>query len=426
MTHNDRYPRSAFRRRMRPTTLALAAALALGACGDLFEVDNPVDILEEDLQDPAVLDALSNSAEGAVSRAYDLAVQYGELPGDGAIHVSTNQGNLALDRGILAEFNERAEDTYNELAAARWAATEVTRRLEELVDDPTSNAAVARSYFWDAVARITLADLYEEVPFDGGPPNPPVAVYEMAIDLLQNAANIAQAAEEEDLAAASWGTIARAYRSIHFERDGDLSAFQQAAEAARRSLEIAPRFRMDLRFAVPGSGNGLFGAWQAEVQYDVMDPEYANRLDPVSGTRDPRIQHSDFSGLISTFGDSIFTQLKYDDRSSDIRASSWQESALILAEYNLLTGDLAQAASYLNMVRTAAGLPDFTATTEAEVRDQLLYERSTEFWLELRRWQDMRYYGIIPERWSPAMQQAGVERRFPVSLRERLSNPNYN
>lgn len=428
MMRTGNFTGAALRRRFRTASLLVAAPLALSGCGDLFNVDNPVDILAEDLEDVRTIPALSNSAEAAVVGIYDSSIQYSELVGDGAIHVATNQGNLALDLGILGEFNERAEDLYNSLAAARWAATEVTERLEALVKDPATDPAVARSYYWDAVARITLADLFEEVPFDGGPPQTPAQVYETTVPLLETAGTIASAAGLTEYVAASHGTLARLYRSLYFEQGGNnLATFQLAAEAAQRALATDADYRINARYALPGSSNGLTGAWDIGVFYDVMDPKYANRVDPVSGERDPRISHAPWSGLISTFGDSIFQQTKYPvtQRSAPIRVSSWQEATLILAEYELLTGDLATAVSYINDVRAAAGLPAFSASTAAEVREQLLYERSTEFWLEGRRWQDMRYYDIVPPRWNPAQKQAGVDRRFPVSLRERSTNTHY-
>lgn len=54
-----------------------------------------------------------------------------------------------------------------------------------------------------------------------------------------------------------------------------------------------------------------------------------------------------------------------------------------------------------------------------------LYERRTEFFLELRRWQDMRYYEIIPPDWLPGFKSMGVHRRWPVSVLERGSNSYY-
>lgn len=411
--------------RLRRATLALLAPLALGGCGDLFEVENPVDILEEDLSDDRVIPALSNSAEAAVADAYDVAVLYGELPADAAIHISTNQGNLALDRGILGEFNERAEQLYNEMASARWTATEVTRRLEELVPDPSTSAAVGRSYYWDAVARITLADLVEEVPFDGGTPNTPAQVYEGAITLLQKAADISTAANAPAYTAAAYGTMARAYRSLYFERGGDLAALEQARLAAERALAAQSDFRLDVRYQTPGSSNTLGTSWQVGLFYDVMSPVYANRVDPASGQRDPRVQHGAFSGQVSTFGDSVYQQQKYTSRDADIRLASWQEARLILAEYHLVMGNLDQARTHLNAVRAAAGLPALSGGSAESLQAQLRYERATEFWLEMRRWQDMRYYDMVDQRWDPAMKQLGVDRRFPVSLRERSTNPNY-
>ena len=396
----------------------------LTGCDGLFDVDNPVDILEEELENERILPALVNSAEGAVARAYDIAVQYGELPGDGAIHVSTNQGNLALDRGILGEFNERAESMYNEMAAARWAATEVTGRLEALVADPATDAAVARAYYWDAVARITLADLVEEVPFDGGAPQTPAEVYRGAIALLEKSAAVSTAAGVPNYVAAAYGTAARAYRSLYFEGGGDMASFQRAREMAEKALAAKADFRLDIAYQTPGSSNGLYASWLGGTQYDVMDPVYANLRDPASGQRDERVKHSSLVTVMLS-GDSVYTQLKYTSRDSDIRVSGWQEAALILAEYHLLAGDPGRATTYLNQVRSAAGLPTFAGGPATAVREQLRYERRAEFWLEGRRWQDMRYYGLVPSRWNPAMQQAGVDRRFPVSLRERSSNPFY-
>jgi hypothetical protein len=413
----------ALRRLLRRASVVAAAPLLLGACDDLFNVDNPVDILEEDLDDPRTVPALSNAAEAAVAGAYDLAVLYGELVGDGSIHVSTNQGNLALDRGILGEFNERAEAVYNQMASARWTAGEVTRRLEALVKDPTKDAAVARSYYWDAVARITLADLHEEVPFDGGAPQTPVQVYEGAIQLLQKAADVAAAANQPNYVAAAYGTMARAYRSLYFERGGDISQLQRAREAALKALAIKADYRIDVRYQTPGSSNRLYGSWLTSLNYDVMDPAHAYLRDPASKQLDPRVKHGPAVG--ATLGDSLYQQLKYSTRDTDIRVASWQEAELVLAEHALLTGDLAQAVTRINRVRAAAGLPPFSATDAAAIRAQLIYERRAEFWLELRRWQDMRYYDLVPDRWNPAQKQAGVDRRFPVSLRERSTNPFY-
>lgn len=416
--------RRAGREPARRSALLLAVAgLALAGCDGLFDVENPTNLLESELEDPRLLDALGNSAEGALSEEYDFAVITGELPADAVINASTNQAELRIDRGVFDGFNEDYESLFNGLSAARWTATEATRRLLELVPDASADMRVARSYYWDAVARITLADLFEEVPFDGGQPNTPLQVYEGAAELLLNAIPIAQAAEDARYVAAAYATLARVYRTVYFESDGDMSAFEQAREYAQNALAANPEFSVALRFEPPGSENQLFASL-SEVRQITMDPGYAYTQDPASDQLDPRIQHSGFQ-RVGAQGDTIYNQLKYPDRAADIAVSRWQEAELILAEYYLLQGDVGQAVAHINAVRTAAGLPTFASSDPAEIRAQLIYERKAEFWLELRRWQDMRYYNIIPERWFPASKEAGVNRRFPVSLRERFGNENY-
>lgn len=404
--------------------IMLIFALTFTGCGDLFEAQNTNDVLTEDLDNPNLIPVFGNSAEGALSVAYSLAVVMSASPADGVIAASTNQNQKDPDRGLFRDTNTDITTLWNELAAARWTTTEVTRRLENMLDNPKSSILLAQSYFWDGIARITLADMFREVPFDGGPPNPPIAVYEGAIKRLIKANEIAQASanspESTKYAAVSFASIARAYRSLHFERGGDISAFAEAAEYAQKALEIDPTFSIEIRYQSPGIQNDVFQRLN-EVKKQVMDPDYASLRDPVTGEQDPRIEHSPVLS-IGVSGDTLYAQMKYPSGNADIPVSRWQEAELILAEYALLQGDLGQAIVHINRVRNAAGLSPFASSEPQEIKAQIIYERKAEFWLELRRWQDMRYYNIIPDRWYPVAKEMGVDRRFPTSLREQTAN----
>jgi hypothetical protein len=123
-------------------------------------------------------------------------------------------------------------------------------------------------------------------------------------------------------------------------------------------------------------------------------------------------------------GRDVYLQLKYPDRDADIPLSRWQDARLILAEYYLVTGDLPAAVGEINAVRRAISLADFTSNDADEVFGQLQYERIAEFWLEARRWQDMRYWGVIPPDWAPEQKSKGIDRRWPISDAERASNSN--
>jgi tetratricopeptide (TPR) repeat protein len=396
------------------------------ACDGLLTVDNPTDILDEDLDNIQYADALANSAEGALSLVYDAVVRYSDLAGDGVMHVSNRRENVELDQGDFEGFNGRTEVVWDELSQARWTATEVTRRLTELLDSPSTDLRVARTKYWDGVARITLADYFREVPLDGGPPNSPTVIYQQAVDLFTDAAAIAAAAGSTLYEAAAYASLARTYRSLFYEggaSDADLLA--TARDHAERALMLSPDFRLDLVYAPPGTQNGLGEGLRAIGQYDVMEDAWANTLDPVSGNPDPRIQHGPIE-LTSAFGDPVYTQLKYTSPSDPIPVSRWQEARLIQAEYHLHNDELEEAAQAISDVRAAVGLPAFDSQDTDEVWDQLIYERAVEFWLEGRRFTDIRYYGILPARWSAASKAAGADRRWPVSLREQGTNPNYN
>lgn len=407
----------------------VAAAALLSACDGLFEVENPTNILEEDLDDPRLLDAIANTPQGALSLSYDFAVAWAELVGDAGFHASTRTSRLELDEGTMGAWNETYEQVYNDMSSGRWIADDATRRLEAQLPDPQTDRRVGVAYFWTGIFRLTLADLFEEVTYDGGPPITPAQAIRDGIERLETAVQISGAAGDANYQAASLGAIARAYRSLYFEElhhgaGADPQLFQQAEDFALQALEVSPDFRVDIGYATPGSDNDVFAAYSTGNIYDNMDPKYANRIDPVSGERDPRIQHRPLLTIASN-GKEVYEQLKYDSRDADIPVSRWQEAELIIAEHRYMQEDYPGAVERINRVRAAAGLPDFVSTDPDAIWAQLMYERETEFWLELRRWQDHRYYEIIPEDWIPANKELGVHRRWPVSVLEKDTNPAY-
>lgn len=408
--------------------IILTFLLILNTGCDLFEVDNQNSLEADKLNDPQNIPVLKNSAEGAVSNEYSQAVYVGETPGDGIIVVSTEQsGSNFIDDGLFEDHYAFSGNLWNDLAAATWTTTDVRKRLEELVENPESDISVARSYFWEAIARITQADLFKEIPFDGGPPQTPAEVYERSIKSLNKSLEISQATTETEESikyeAVSYASLARVYRSLYFERGGQMSAFQQAAEFARKALQVDSEFYIAMRNNPPASQNEVFTNIN-QSQYYKMGPNYANLRDPVSGEIDSRIEHGPPTG-VNVDGDTLYRQLKYPSTAAEIPVSRWQEAELILAEYELLEDEYANAVQHINRVRNAAGLSSFTSSDPQEIKEQIIYERKAEFFLELRRWQDMRYYNIIPDDWIPRAKQMGVDRRFPVSQDERLGNPNY-
>ncbi|HWP03959.1 MAG TPA: RagB/SusD family nutrient uptake outer membrane protein [Gemmatimonadaceae bacterium] len=370
-----------------------------------------------------MLEALLYVAPAAGAEYYDDAIDVADVIADDMMQPGTNVDWLLPDQGDLETFVESYENLYNNLAEASWNARDATRRIKELVPNPESHVAIARGYFWDGILRVTLADLFDPITFDGGPPLSPIKVYQDAITILNDAVQVAQAANQTTLRAGALATIARVHRSLYFEQN-DASRLATAAQFATQALAVQSNFRVDAVYNPPGSTNVLsgFSANFGSLTNRGVGLLYVNRLDPVSGVLDPRVRVSTLRGT-GVHGPYYF-QLKYPERNSPVAVSRWQEARLIIAEYRLATGDLAGAVQEINLVRQAAGLGVFASTDAAQIRQQLIYERRTEFWLELRGWQDHRYYGVFPDNWTDAARQKGLNRRLPISRRERDSNPN--
>jgi tetratricopeptide (TPR) repeat protein len=402
---------------------ALVAPLFIVGCGDLFDVSNPTNIIDDELNDPLMITALANSPEAAFAEGYSDVILDAALPTDEGTHHSTRSSRLELMTGVFLSWNEQYDFRYDELARARWLADDVVVRLQDLLDNPGSDVRVAHAHYWGGMSRVFLAKHFFEVPIDGNPPQPPAEIYQDAVSRFDQAAEIAGAAGDQNLRAAILGSKARTFRALYFETGEQMSYFQQAAQAAEQALGIDPNYHLDVRYQQPGSQNNVYARAATGNLYDGMHPRFANRVDPVGGGLDPRIQHTERLGT-DPQGHDIYEPLKYPSRNADIPASRWQEAELILAEYHILQGDLAQAVTRINRVRAAVGLPAFSSTDAAEVRAQFHYERETEFWLEGRRWADMQYYNIIPEDWIPESVAEGW-RKWPVSQQERDTNPYY-
>lgn len=72
-----------------------------------------------------------------------------------------------------------------------------------------------------------------------------------------------------------------------------------------------------------------------------------------------------------------------------------EELVLLYAEANILTNNLADAETALNIIRNAASLPNYTGATTADaLTTELLNQRRYSLWAENHRMFDLRRYGL--------------------------------
>ena len=100
----------------------------------------------------------------------------------------------------------------------------------------------------------------------------------------------------------------------------------------------------------------------------------------------------------------FFFSLKYEvsptgvnDGGSDYYVIRYADVLLKYAEALNETGNTADAAQYVNQVRSRAGLGDISASTQAEMRDAIEMERRFEFIGEGHRWFDLKRTGKAVE-----------------------------
>jgi hypothetical protein len=391
--------------------LALGAALVLGGCDGLFDVENPANLLDVDLTDPKLEETLGNSAEGNLGPWLAYVFESGELLGDAMYFRGLTHWGTTVNLGYRDRPINIVEEPYLGLAASVWIADEMIGRLERIVTTPGSHLGIARSNFWGAVARMTLASYFRSVQLDStGVHFTPAEAIESALDRFENAAQIAGAAGDLNLEAGAQGGVARAHRSLYYEPialgegSGDLSLFQQAETWARAALDTDPDYLVQVRFGAPGPSNQLSGSYS-------LSPKFADLIDPVSGEEDPRVRHE--APRMDPEGVFIRSLKYYPNQYTPIPVSRAAEAELIIAEARYLDDDLPGAVEFINRVRDRSNLPPFESGDAEEVWTQLLYEREVELLLEGRRWEDMRYYNILPWDWDQVNQLEGMAKRWP-------------
>jgi hypothetical protein len=402
--------------------------IALGACNDLFEVENPGSLVDTDLETPFLESTLSTTAEGELVGPFSSALVNGEMLGDHVWHPSVQDFALLIDAGYRDRDISTAESTYNGLMSSIWVSDNMVERLQAMVESPNAHLGIATSLFMGALGRITAAAYYEAVVYDGGPAITPAQAISDARDGFLSAAQVAAAAGNGNLQAAALGGAARASRSLYFEAliesgSGNAADMVAAEDYARQALAIDNEYVLNLRYGQPGTTNGHYNGLTIGP-YHRMHESYAFRPDPVTGDVDPRIIFNPEPETPGPRGETRYRQMKYSALTSALPASRAAEAELIVAEARLIAADLPEAVNYINFVRARSSLDPFASTDAGEIRDQLLYERDTELWLEGRRWEDHRYYDIIPLAWIQRNIDLGTRDRWPISVQERFNNPN--
>lgn len=422
--------------------LALVAGLALGGCSDILEVDNPNNLLEDDLGSPASARALAAGAGATVSRSIGAILGPYSTVTDEVSWRGSRDAWFQLDIGNLADpGNEFTDDAFRFVGEGRWMADEAVRRLEafdaagQLKDTRgvADRTPLVRAYLFAAVSYITIGDMFDDFSIsDRRNPAPPkgeanmAQFYDQAITYLTKGLTIARAISnaglENDLQALRaraeyskelWDIVNPVGQVVANGLVNDAQANADATAILGRA-SAGPRFRVLL----PLDSDDIAYAGEASLAYNInqrgelrIAATYSTLNDPITGALDKRVQ--------TTIAD-LTAAYVY----QNIVAASGREMLLILAEAALAANDIPGFTTQINTLR---GLDELTPWAgQIPALEMLKHERRAILFLQGRRLADLYRWGQNSPEWQTTPPSTAVGRRgtfFPVTCIEIRSHP---
>jgi hypothetical protein len=426
--------------RWRGAALTLAVAIGLGGCGDILDVENPNNLVESELSNPASAASLVNGASGTVARGIGGLLGIYSTASDEATLIGSRDGWRELDIGDLANpRNEFTDDAFRYIAQARFTADEAVKRLEgfDAEQKLTDRSDLARAYQFAAIAYITIADMFDDFVFSNGrEASPPIGeanmvkLYDTAIGYLDKGLDIAQATNKAELQTQILGLRARAkYSKALWNKlnpKGSIPADPLINDAGANEDAAAALARMseDFRFVLTLANDDLALAGEASLAYNLfvrrelgLQKEYATLLpsiqveltDPITGAPDPVLENT-----LTTLSTARLFQ--------PITIVSAREMRLILAEAALAAGDIAGFTTRINELRALNDLAPFSGQVPAV--ELLSHSRRVNLFLQGRRLADMYRFNEPSSLWQPtsaAVRTPGTF--FPITCIEVRAHP---
>lgn len=422
--------------------------LPLAGCDNPLSVENPNNLIEEDLDSPSAVPALVNGSLGTLSQTLIGIQATYSTASDELWAIGSRDAWRQLHRGHLSQpGNEFTDAVYVAASEARYMADRAVEAAERFDAEGTlgNRTHLARAYFFAGVTYTMIPDFYEDfvIPSAPGEEAPPVGeenmrqLYDVAVQHLTDGIAVAGEVGNSALEAR---LVAQRARTLHSRAVWDLLnppggapaeplvADAGAVQDAEQALAmVGPTSDWEYQFTFTpttvGGGptsaasevneRGALAIGEDYVVADVADPsdiEAVRLEDPIDGIPDPRIQAK---------LDVFLTNGQF----APYTVISARELHLIVAEADLAQGDMSGFEDHINAIRVDMdGLTAYGGQIPA--LDMLKHERRVNLFLENRRLHDMYRFGEQSSLWQPqsdAVQRPGT--LFPISLTEILSNP---
>jgi hypothetical protein len=422
------------------------AALLLAGC----EVENPGAILDENLNDELILDALVTGISSDFSEAYDdiafdMARGSDELSGSGS-YFETN----LLRRGILNREDQNFE--WGSQHRTRWVAEDAVVRMDSVLGaDYAGDGRVARAWLFAAFAHRMLGETVCFAVIDSSAAMDHEVHFDSALVRADSAIHHAQLAGDtasDNVVLAAYGIKAAAYAALENWTAASTEAARVPTDFVYLAYFSSNSGREENEIWNETSGRPEMSAYGTLSELVAPDPRAPWVDCDVPSSSRP----SGCPGRVGADGDTPhYLQIKYPDLGSDMPFVKGTEMRLIEAEALLEggAGNIGAAVAKMDEARAEAGLTGVSPvpTTINDAWILLDQERHLTLWMEARRWHDARRWDEAGRRFMPAVayiygdpipvyngapyepifeKDAAIEKRatcIPISLAECQTNP---
>jgi len=419
--------------------LVLALAVPMAGC-DILDVENPNNLVQEDVEKRPAANALVNGALSTVARGIGFMSGPYSTTTDELTWIGSRDAWNQLDQGnIIDPANEFVDAAYPFLSEGRWMADEAINILQGHISEESTaqlRQDLGRAYLFGGVVYTNIADMMEDFVFsDRQEASPPQGaenmggVYDTAIQYLTEALSIARAEGMADVEANALAMRARAKhaQAIWQKTQGStpsdplVSAGADDAGALVQMMGFqdwtydleftSSTVESDVAFQVNERGELQLGESIVTRNDDDSIDEFIF-TDPVTGEVDSRLV-------------SIAETFLASGQFASITQASNREMHLILAEAELAAGDMDGFMAHINHVRdNITGTTPYEGPDQVPALEMLEHERRANLYLQNKRLADMYRFGTSSPEWqssSTAATSPGV--MLPITVIEIRANP---
>ena len=351
------------------------AALLLGGCSNLLEVEFPGLIPSEQLNDPSLAPVLVTSVIGDFECAYN---NYNATSSFHSDEFEASNGNTGLqavgERGITSTdgsyVNGPCEGgllSHRTMQTARYQSEDVFKRLQAWTDAEVAGRAakLATVRTYGAYSYALMGETFCSVAFDGGPQQAPVEALKIAETQFNEAITLAQQSGNTEALTMARVGLARVKVGL-----------KKWSEAAQLAQQVPAGYEL---FASRASNTDRL--WNNHYYFGVATAAYVVGAD-YRVMNDPRVLVLDTGLPAFTNTIDLWITTKYESLASPIRLASYREARLLLAEALAQQGQVGPAMAILNARRAEVGLAPLAAATQAEAVAHVIQERRKELSFE--------------------------------------------